>query len=92
MNYYELLGLSPTSKQDEIKKRFHQKIKVLHPDKRGVLKTEPECADFSSDPRIIPEASTSSIPTAGEGICELIAAWKVLSNPEQRKLYDSALQ
>jgi molecular chaperone DnaJ len=34
-NFYEILGVSETSTQDEIKKAFRTKSKVMHPDKGG---------------------------------------------------------
>lgn len=33
--YYQILGISPRSSIDEVKKAYNKKVKVMHPDKGG---------------------------------------------------------
>ncbi len=35
VNYYEVLGINPTANSEEIKRAYHDKLKIWHPDKNA---------------------------------------------------------
>jgi uncharacterized membrane protein YkvA (DUF1232 family) len=42
VNYYELLGISPKASSEEIKRAYHDKLKIWHPDKNAQRVAEAE--------------------------------------------------
>jgi molecular chaperone DnaJ len=63
-NYYAMLGVPNDADQKEIKARFRQLVKELHPDKSKDEKTS-------------------------ERLAEISKAYKILSDAEKRKAYDT---
>eukprot|EP00915_Cephaloidophora_sp_WS-2016_P005860 GHVH01007742.1.p1 GENE.GHVH01007742.1~~GHVH01007742.1.p1 ORF type:complete len:646 (+),score=111.93 GHVH01007742.1:46-1983(+) len=83
--YYDLLCVPPNANQSEIKKSYMKLAMSSHPDKiaqdelaKG--RTGPEYQNESGQLKAVDEAKVKF-----QGIAE---AYHILSNPEQRKLYD----
>ena len=77
-NYYEILGVSQFATQEEIKKAFQKLALVHHPDKDSSdIANSPDCD------QVVHESNDSN------KIVDILRAWKVLSDPELRRQYDS---
>ncbi|KAF7825214.1 dnaJ protein-like protein 1 [Senna tora] len=77
--YYDILGVSKSASQDELKKAYKKSAIVNHPDKGG-------------DPEKVRLMVTASVLhflyTISQKFKELAQAYEVLSDPEKRELYD----
>ncbi|CAE8614949.1 unnamed protein product, partial [Polarella glacialis] len=66
-DYYEALGISFDAAEEEIRKRYHEIVRTLHPDRRRALAGGAE---------------------ALERFHQVQSAWRCLSDPTRRLLYD----
>lgn len=77
-NLYDILQIRRDASKGEIKKQYFRMAKALHPDAVGRARQNGELVPNGED------ANTEFI--------EVVAAYKILSDPLQRKRYDRALQ
>ena len=75
LHYYDLLELTPIATKEEIQARFHQRSLLLHPDRHRSLK--------KSHPPVYERVNMI--------YKRVLEAYKVLVDPLQRPLYDSAM-
>ena len=75
LNYYQLLELDIDSSDSEIQARFHQRSLVLHPDRHRRVK--------QSHPPVYDRVNLI--------YKRVLEAYRILSDPLQRPLYDAAL-
>ncbi|KAG6506328.1 hypothetical protein ZIOFF_031651 [Zingiber officinale] len=75
--YYDVLGISPSASEEEIRKAYYLKARQVHPDKNP---NDPKAAEnFQASPVVV------SVCMFGQTLGE---AYQVLSDPVQRKAYD----
>ena len=82
MDHYKVLGLTPDSSQDEIRKRYQELLLRFHPDKRDVTRETSSTSVLDSD---------DSIPFESKfHLLEL--SWNVLRDPQSRRDYDASVR
>lgn len=80
LTYYEILNISSTATQDQIKTAYKAKLLSTHPDKASTHTTN------GTSP------TTSPPPSAQPDINQIITAYSTLVSPQLRSQYDSDLQ
>jgi curved DNA-binding protein CbpA len=78
---YDVLGASPTHTRPELKKCYITMAKKYHPD-----------AMISKSNAIDDDDTADNTDMNNPDFSEIAAAWRVLSDPKQRKRYDRTLQ
>lgn len=73
-NYYEILGCSPSSSPQEVKRSFQQLALQHHPDKLSKSRTADVKNETSADSKFV----------------QISRAWTVLANADSRREYDAA--
>lgn len=81
---YELLGVSPQSSVDEIRRAYHRAARQHHPDKRAVG------SNTQSDAPT-PVTSTTTTTEADAAFVRIQEAYETLRDPELRAAYDAKL-
>jgi DnaJ domain len=93
-NLYQILGASPKDTDQELKRKWQQLAKRLHPDANVIYRQQQakamEEATFNDSSLLMqPLLFKESSPY---DLSDINAAWVVLGDPKERRKYDRALQ
>jgi curved DNA-binding protein CbpA len=83
---YDVLGASPTDTRTELKKCYVSMAKKYHPDALVSMALSNANAKDSASP------NNPNNPDESIDFSEIAAAWRVLSDPKERRRYDRTLQ
>lgn len=86
LNYYEILGVSQDSDEQQIRSAYKQLAKLLHPDHLQLNKKDDKTSD---EPALVETSFEINLREEAElKMSELNEAFSVLNDPQRRKMYD----
>ena len=88
-NLYQILGASPKDSDAELKRKWQQLAKRLHPDANIPPKSSASAGASEGQGLVQQQQQQQKYPY---DLSDVNAAWGVLSDPKERRRYDRALQ
>ncbi|GHM58942.1 MAG: hypothetical protein sL5_10440 [Candidatus Mesenet longicola] len=94
VNHYEVLGVDRNTTEDEIRKAYYTLSKKYHPDKVLSEKEHEILAKINQNKTLssLEEEEKKQIEEKTNKFLEIQKTYEILSNPEEKKKYDEALE